>query len=155
TGVIANGNACARWLSADPPNLEEARSAVEAAVKDAIRASDIVARVRAMAKRSPSESMPVDMNEVITDTIALIGTEVEQNGISMRAKLADALPTVSGDRIQLQQVVLNLIANAMEATRSTKGGLRDILISTERADTNGILVVVRDTGIGLEPGEGD
>lgn len=151
TGVVTNCNASLRWLSARPPNLEEARAAVEDAAKDAVRAGDIIARVRALVKRDPVHRAPVDLNQIVDETLTLVGTDIRQNGISARVELAEGLPMVEGDRIQFQQVVLNLANNAIEAMRSVKEGPRDLVISTARDDAGQVLVGVRDTAGGLRP----
>ncbi len=113
--AVINGNACLRWLADEPPNLDEARQAVTRLVKDANRASEIIAQVRALTKSSPPQKDWLAINDIILATVSLIDSEILQNNVSLRTELADDVPPVQGDRVQLQQVILNLILNALEA----------------------------------------
>jgi C4-dicarboxylate-specific signal transduction histidine kinase len=147
--VVASGNACLRWLGGEPPNLEKARQAVERIVKDANRASEVIGRVRSLAKREPPRKDWLNMNETIIETIALTRSELEKNHIVLRTQLSDDLQPVWGDRIQLQQVILNLIVNAIEGMSAVDGGPRELLVSSTKDESKGVLVAVRDTGAGL------
>ena len=147
--IVTNGNACSRWLAHKPPNLQEARQAVERIVDNGNRASNIIERIRELAKWSPIHKERLSINEPIRDIISLTTTEIQQNRISLRTHLSDALPLVLGDRIQLQQVLLNLILNAIEAMGSATEGPQEMLISTEENELGDVLVTVRDSGGGL------
>jgi PAS domain S-box-containing protein len=151
TGLVSSGNACLRWLSAETPDLEAARRSVERMIKDATRAGEIINRIRAMVKKAPPQREPLNINDTITEVMALVLTEVRRNGVSARAELSNDLPPVLGDRIQLQQVVLNLIMNAIEAMSAIDQKQRRLSISSMRDGPNGVLVAVSDSGTGLEP----
>ena len=149
--VVINGNACLRWLAADPPNLDEAREAVQRIVRDGMRASDVVTRIRAMAKKSSAEKVPIDLNEAIQDVVALVHGEMRKHRVVLRTALAGDLPLVLGDRVQLQQVVLNLILNGIEAMSGVTGRARELMIATHREDGDRARVVVKDSGTGIDP----
>jgi C4-dicarboxylate-specific signal transduction histidine kinase len=149
--VVTNGNACVRWLAAEPPDLDEARAAVARLVKDANRASEIIAQVRALTRSSPPEQDWLSVNDIILGTLSLIDSEILQNHVSLRAELADDLSPLQGDRVQLQQVILNLILNALEAMGRVPEGPRLLTVGSARSDGKGVLVTVRDTGTGLAP----
>jgi len=153
--VAINGNAAARWLAVEPPNLEETRQAVDRIVKDANRASQVIERVRRLAKRAPPEKAWLDINEVILEVVALTRSEVQSDGISLRVDLSAQVPPVSGDRVQLQQVVLNLMMNAIEALVRVDAGQRDLVIRSSNDDATGVVVEVRDSGNGLDPRTSD
>jgi C4-dicarboxylate-specific signal transduction histidine kinase len=114
--AVTNAHAALRWLGAQPPDLDEARQALAHIIKDGNRAGEIIDRIRGLIKRAPSRNDRLDINEPILEIIALTRSEVQRNGVSLQTRLADGLPLVQGDRIQLQQVILNLIVNAIEAT---------------------------------------
>ena len=152
-GVITNGEACRRWLDRDPPNLGEAMNAVRRVIRDAARAGDVVAHTRAFIQRMPSERVPVDVGQVIRESLAFVAADVARHGVVVREMLSEDLPPVLADRIQLQQVVLNLILNGIEAMEHMADQTRDLLIRTERGEVGGspgVLVTVRDTGAGVE-----
>lgn len=149
TGVVTNGNACLRWLAAQPPNLERAKQAVERMLRDATRASEVIGRIRNLAKRTPPEERWLNLNDVILETLALTHSEIERSGISLQTQLADDLPLVFVDRVQLQQVILNLIINAIEAMIADKEGPRQLLIDSAKDDANSATVAIRDSGAGL------
>ena len=142
-GVVANGHACLRWLAAQPPNLEEARQAVERIVRDGNRADAVIQRVRAMAKRSPPQTSWVDINDTIQEVMALARGEVERRRASLRTELSSGLSPVPGDRIQLQQVILNLVLNALEAIDANGAAPRTIEIETGREGATDVRVTVR------------
>jgi signal transduction histidine kinase len=152
--VVASGNACLRWLARQPPNLEKAQKAVERMVNDGKRASEVIGRVRDFAKRAPVEKRWLDINETILEIVTLTHSEVLRNRISLRTQLSDNLPLVFGDRIQLQQVILNLILNAVEAIGVVADGPRELLVSSA---TNGsdVRFSVCDSGAGLKGVEMD
>jgi PAS domain S-box-containing protein len=150
TGLVSSGNACLRWLAADPPNLEAARRAVERIVNDGSRAGEVISRIRAMVRKSPPRRDQLNINDTIMEVIALIRSELQQNGISLRAELSNDLPLVLGDRIQLQQVILNLIVNAIEAMSGVGRLQRELLVASVQDGSNDVLVTVRDSGTGLD-----
>jgi signal transduction histidine kinase len=150
TAVVTNGNACLRWLTGQTPNLVEARLAVERIIKDGHRASEVIKRICSLIKKAPSQKDWVDVNKIILEVIALARSEVLRNCVFLKPQLADDLPLVLGDRIQLQQVILNLIINGVEAIGRLREGPRELFISSGRDESNGLLVAVRDTGVGLD-----
>jgi C4-dicarboxylate-specific signal transduction histidine kinase len=149
--TVINGNACLRWLANDPPNLDEARAAVVRLVKDANRASEIVTQVRALTRSSPPQQEWLSLNDIILTTLSLIDSEILQNHVSLRTELAYDLPPLQGDRVQLQQIILNLILNAIEAMSRVPEGPRLLTVSSARSDGKGVLITVEDTGTGLAP----
>jgi signal transduction histidine kinase len=148
--VVTNAQAALRWLGAQPPDLEEARQSLAGIVNDGKRAGEIIEWIRGLIKGTPLRNDRLDINEPILEVIALTRSEMQRNGVSLQTQLADGLPLVQGDRIQLQQVVLNLIVNAVEAMSGIDEGAREIRISTGRDASNGVLVIVRDFGPGLD-----
>ena len=149
--AVTNAQAALRWLGAQPPNLEEVRQALGRIIKNGGRAGDVIGRIRALIKKAPPRKDRFDLNEAARDVIALTQSEVLKHGISLQTQLAAGLPAVDGDRIQLQQVILNLILNAVEAMSDIEAGGRELRISTETDAAGGVLVTVRDTGPGLDP----
>ena len=148
--VVTNANACSRWLAAAPPNLGEAVKAVDRIVKDANRASNVVSRVRSLARGARPDRDPVSINEAIVEVVGLTQPAARRAGITLQTELPDSLPLVAGDRIQLQQVMLNLVMNAIDAVKAGADSPREISI-TSAADKDGMVAVaVRDTGIGLD-----
>jgi C4-dicarboxylate-specific signal transduction histidine kinase len=152
-GVVSSGNACVNWLASQPPNIEKATQSVDRIIRDAKRASEVVGRVRDLAKKAPLQKVRLNINQTIQDTIVLARREIEQNRVSLRTHLSSDLPLVLADRIQLQQVILNLIINAIEAMNALSDGPRDLHVSTKRDDSNGVALTVRDSGAGLDPRE--
>jgi PAS domain S-box-containing protein len=146
--AITDANTCLRWLARDEPDLEEARAAANRVVKDATRASEIVSHVRLLFKKGASERELVDVNEVIQEMIVLLHNETTRYLIAVRAELAADLPEVMGDRVQLQQVLMNLILNSIEAMRETDG-IRELAIKSHSAENGHLLISVSDTGVGL------
>jgi C4-dicarboxylate-specific signal transduction histidine kinase len=149
--TVANADAGLRWLGARPPNLEEVRQSLEGIIKDGHRAGKVIERIRAVIKKVPPRNDQLDINEIVVEVIALTRSEVLRNGVSLQTQLADGLPLVQGDRIQLQQVILNLIVNAIEATGGAGEGARELLVGTGKDASNAVLVAVRDSGPGLDP----
>jgi PAS domain S-box-containing protein len=146
-----NARAGMRFLEMNPPNLDEAREALGCVVRDADRAKDIVGRIRNQIKRAPPRKERFDLNEAINEVIVMVRSAIAKNGVSVSARLMDGLVPVRGDRVQLQQVLVNLILNAVEAMGSVEDGPRELLIRTEQSQTGGILVAVRDSGPGIDP----
>ncbi len=150
TAAVTNANACLRWLAADIPNLEEARAAARRIVNDGTRAAEIVSRTRQVFEKGAPHRQPVDIDDVIRETITLLNGEAARHAISVRQRLAAGFPDVMGDRLQLQQVVMNLIMNSIEALKEVEGA-RDLLIKSQRTDEDEVLVSVSDSGVGLPP----
>ena len=150
--ALTNAQAALRWLRFDPPELEEVREALGRIVRDAGRAGAVVQRIRNLVKKAPLPDDRVDINAAIREVIELTGSEAMKHGVLVRTELADGLPLVRGDRVELQQVVLNLILNALEAMSALTEGPRELEIVTSRAESESALVAVRDTGPGLAPG---
>jgi signal transduction histidine kinase len=150
--VVTNADAALRWLGAQPPDLEEARHALRDIIKDGNRASDIIQRIRTLINNQVSARKErLDINEPILDVIALTRSEVLTNSVSLEMRLAKDLPLVQGDRVQLQQVMLNLIINAVQAMSGVRQRSRELLIGSAKDASNGVLVTVQDTGPGLNP----
>jgi PAS domain S-box-containing protein len=148
--VIISAGASLRWLAAQPANLEEARQALDCIIDDGNRARQVIDRIRAFAKRAPLRKDRLDINEIILEVIALTRSEVQRNRVALQTRLLGDLPAVSGDRIQLQQVILNLLINAIEAMREVSEGPREVLLGSEKNDSGDVLVAVRDSGPGLD-----
>ena len=149
--ALSYANAASHWLDAQPPAVEEVRRALDFIVKSGVRASEVVDRIRALVKKAPPRTDKLEINEAVLEVIGLTRNEMAKNGISVRTQLAESLPAIQGDRVQLQQVILNLLINAMEAMNAMSEGPRDLLISTAKTDSEGVLVAVRDSGPGLAP----
>ena len=149
--VVTNANAGLRWLAAASPNLDEAREVLGRIIRDGNRASDVIARIRALTRKTTTEKVPLDINDAIEDVIAIARGEMRRNGVTLRMELALDLPPVLGDRVQLQQVMLNLVMNGIEATNSIGDRPRELVVATQRGRADGLHVTVRDSGIGLEP----
>jgi len=147
--VVTNGQICLRLLALETPRPDEMRAAVERIVRDANRASEVIQRIRALAKRSEPQMVSLDINDVIREAIPLVQREVFIHGASLRTELASALPLVLGDRIQLQQVVINLLMNGVEAMAPITDRPREILIRSQR-EAGQVHVAVRDSGIGID-----
>jgi PAS domain S-box-containing protein len=147
--TVINADAAMRWLGRQPPELEEVRQAIDQVIKDGHRAGEVIGRIRALVKKVPPRHDPLDINEAILDVIGLTRSELLRKGASLQTGLAKGLPRIRGDRIQLQQVILNLIMNAVEAMSDAGEGPRELLISTAADDANGVRVDMRDSGPGL------
>jgi PAS domain S-box-containing protein len=149
TGLVNSGNACLRWLASEPPNLVAARHSVERMIAAGGRAAEVITRIRALIAKSPPRLDPLSINETITEVIALIGGEVHRNSVQLHTQLSNDVPLIHGDRVQLQQVILNLILNAIEAMKGVDGR-RELAIASTKHGLGGILVTVQDSGVGLE-----
>jgi PAS domain S-box-containing protein len=149
--AVNNASAALCWLDKEPPDLEHARQALNRIFKNGNRAGEVIGRMRAFLKKAPLHKEDVDINEAILEVIALTRGEITKNGISVQTQFAEDLPFISGDRVQLQQVILNLIINAVEALSSVGEGLRELIISTGETESNGVLVAIRDSGPALTP----
>ncbi len=150
TGLVSSGSACLRWLGGETPDLELARRAVERMINDGVRAGEVLNQMRALVRKSPPQKEHLNVNEPITEVITLIRSEVQRNRIFLRTELSEELPLVLADRIQLQQVILNLIMNAIEAMTGIAGGQRELSVASAKDELNAVLVTVRDSGPGLD-----
>jgi C4-dicarboxylate-specific signal transduction histidine kinase len=150
TAAITYALAARRWLSAEPPDFHEVDDALSLIVREGNRAGEVVGRIRALISKAPARKDAVAINDAILEVIALTRTEAANNSVSVRTQLAEGLPPVQGDRIQLLQVLLNLILNAIEAMREVSEAERELLIST-RHEPDGVSVEVRDSGPGFAP----
>jgi C4-dicarboxylate-specific signal transduction histidine kinase len=150
--TLTNAQAALRWLRLDPPEqLDEVQKALERIVRDAARAGAVVQRIRNLVKKAPPHDDRVDINAAIREVIELARSEAMKNGVLMRTELADSLPLARGDRVELQQVILNLVLNAVEAMSALTEGPRELQIVTSRTESDHTLIAVRDTGPGLAP----
>jgi PAS domain S-box-containing protein len=147
--VVNNASACLRWLAAN--NVEEARHSAELIIADGRRAGEIIGRIRALAKKAPPQKDWFDINEAIQEVIALTYSEVQENHVSLRTQLSGDLPLILGDRIQLQQVILNLMMNAIEAMSAVGEDSRRLWVSSKRVESGDVLIEVRDSGPGIDP----
>jgi PAS domain S-box-containing protein len=148
--AVTNANACLRWLEGDTPSLEEARAAARRIVKDGTRAAEIINRIRLLFKKGTAPREWVEVNDIIREMIVLLGNEAARYSISIRTELATDLPQILVDRVQLQQVMMNLIMNGIDAMKDGDG-TRELAIKSQRAENEQLLLSVSDTGVGLPP----
>jgi signal transduction histidine kinase len=148
-GIVTNAGTCLRMLGADPPDVDGARETARRTIRDGNRASDVMTRLRALFSKQEFSLESVDLNEATQEVIAISLSDLQRHRVILQSELADDLPIVTGDRIQLQQVILNLVRNASEAMVDVHGRPRLLLIKTEREDDNRVRLSVRDTGMGL------
>ncbi len=151
SGVVINAKACVRFLTAPSPDLDEVREGLQAIARDGRRASDVIGRIRALARRTTAEKELLDIDEVIREVVVLAEGETRRMGARLRTELAGNLPPVLGDRVQLQQVVLNLLLNGLEAMHAVVGRPRELVITTQPEPNGRVRVAVRDAGAGLDP----
>ena len=151
SGIITNASTCLRMLAADPPNIAGAQETARRTVRDGNRAADIIKRLRTLFAKREAAGEPVDLNEAAREVIALSWNDLQRSRVIVRLELADGLPPVTGDRVQLQQVILNLLLNAADAMKEIEDRPRQVTISTEREDADGVRLTVRDAGVGLGP----
>jgi C4-dicarboxylate-specific signal transduction histidine kinase len=149
--VVSSGNACLRWLASEPPNIENAKQSVDRIIRDAHRASEVIGRVRSLAKKTPPEKQWLNINDAVRETLSLTRMEAAEHGASLRSQLSDDVPPVWADRIEVQQVILNLIINGIEAISAEGNERRDVLVTTKKDKPDDILLTVCDTGTGLDP----
>src|SRR5258707_1816949 len=152
--AVTNANTCLRWLARDHPDVEEARAAAMRIVKDGTRATEIVKRVRLLFKKSIPQPELVDVNEAIREMIGLLRSEATRYNITVRMELAADRPRIMGDRVQLQQVLMNLIVNSIDAMKEVDG-TRELAVKSQRTKKEEVLVSVCDTGVGLPPQQSD
>jgi PAS domain S-box-containing protein len=147
--VVANAEACLRWLGRDIPDLAAARRSAEWVINDGIRASEVVRRVRALARKADLEKVPLDVNDLVEEVIVLVQRELASHLVSLRTELAPALPNILGDRVQLQQVIINLVMNGIEAMQPVTDRPRELVIRSRQEETQGVLLSVTDCGVGI------
>ncbi len=152
--AVTDANTCLRWLNRDHPNVEEAREAASRTVKDATRAAEIISRTRLLFKKGTPQWELVDVNDIIRDMVALMRNEITRHSISVRSELAEDTPQITGDRLQLQQVLMNLMVNAIDAMKDANG-TRELAIKSQRTDNEQLMVSISDTGVGLPPEQAD
>jgi signal transduction histidine kinase len=149
--IVANGDANLRWLDREVPPLDTVREGLERMIADAERASSVVNRVRALARKDPSEHRLIDLNAVINDVVKLVAREIASQAVSLRLELAPALPAVRGDRVQLQQLIINLVINGIQAMAGIDGRPRRLTIRSERDEAGEVRLCVEDSGNGIDP----
>jgi PAS domain S-box-containing protein len=149
--LLTNAETATRWLVREPPSVEKAKSLINRIISDGKRAADIVSRIRDFSKKAPARKEELDINDAIMEIMGLTRVAMPEHGVSVAMQLSERLPLIIGDRIQLQQVILNLIMNAIEAMSEVSEGSRELLISTSEVEPGGVLVAVSDSGPGLPP----
>jgi len=149
-GIVTNANACRRWLAGATPNLDEAREAVGRILRDGNRASDVIAHIRALVRKTDTQKERLDMNQAVQEVINLTQHEAMRKGLALRTELAHDLPLVLGDRVQLQQVILNLVMNGVEAMASVADRPRELFIRSRQHESDKVLVAVQDSGVGID-----
>jgi C4-dicarboxylate-specific signal transduction histidine kinase len=147
--IAANADACLSWLGRTPPDLNAARRSVEWIVDDGNRVSEVIRHIRALAKKTDIEKAPLDVNVVITEVMALVARELASQDVVLRMALAPALPAIYGDRVQLQQVIINLVMNGIEAMNAITGRARELLVGSGQDDARNVVVTVTDSGVGI------
>ncbi|WP_245333860.1 sensor histidine kinase, partial [Bradyrhizobium guangdongense] len=153
--ILTNADACIGWMAREAPDLAEARSSVEWIIEDAIRASEVIRSVRALAKKGEIEMVPLDINDVVRDVIALITRELVSHRVTLRTELTAVLPRILGDRIQLQQVIINLVMNGIEAMDAITDRPRELLIKSSKDDLGRVQLAVADCGVGIAEKDAD
>ncbi len=153
--VVANAEACLRWLDRGTPDLDAARRSVEWIINDGVRASEVIRRVRALANKTDIEKVPLDINDVVKEVTALVQREMDSHQVSLRLELTPAVPTILGDRVQLQQVIINLVMNGIEAMQSVTDRPRELVIRSGQDETHQALVSVTDCGVGISAEDAD
>ena len=151
SGIITNASACLRMLATDPPQVEGARETARRTIRDGNRMSDVITRLRALFNKKEPTIESVNLNEAVLEVIAMSIVELEKNRVRLRPELADDLPLVSGDRVQFQQVILNLLRNGSDAMRTVEDRPRQLVIRTERDDGDRVRLTVQDAGVGFDP----
>src|SRR5581483_8936822 len=142
--IVTNGDASLRWLDADPPNLAEARAAIERMIRDGNRASEVIRRLRDMTRKTGPQMAPIDINDVIGEVVALVQRELMTNRVRLHLDLASSPALIVGDKVQLQQVIINLVMNGIEAMASVPVGARELTIRSRADGSEQVLVAVQD-----------
>ena len=153
--VVANAEACLRWLDSGTPDLDAVRRSVKWVIDDGIRASEVIRRIRALANKTEIEKVPLDVNDLVREIIALVQRELISHQVSLRTEFAPALPMILGDRVQLQQVIINLVMNGIEAMQSVTDRPRELVIRSGQDETRRVLVSVTDSGVGISAENAD
>jgi C4-dicarboxylate-specific signal transduction histidine kinase len=151
SGIITNASTCLRMLDAEPPNVDGARETTRRTIRDAHRASDVITRLRALFGHKNAIAESVDLNEITYEVIALLRNELQRNHVKVQFEVTSDLPAVTADRIQLQQVILNLVQNASDAMAGVHDRPKQLVIKTERDESDGVRLSVQDCGAGVEP----
>jgi len=151
TAVVTSGYACLRWLDRTTPDLAEVRTAVERMIRDGQRGGEVIGRIRALAKKADPQKVSLHVNKVIQEVTVLAQAEALKHGVLLRTELATGLPPIEGDRIQLQQVILNLLMNGIEASVGVTDRPRELVIRSQLDAPDAVLVAVEDAGVGLDP----
>jgi C4-dicarboxylate-specific signal transduction histidine kinase len=151
SGIMTNASTCLRMLAADPPDVDGARETARRMIRDGRRASDVIQRLRALFSKKAAAAEAVDLNEAAREVIALSMSDLQRSRVILRPQFADDLPPVTGDRVQLQQVILNLLVNASDAMSGVDDRPREMAIRTERDEADRVRLTVRDAGVGFEP----
>lgn len=150
--IVTDGHACLRWLERTDPDVEEAKAAVTRMIHEAARASEVIGRIHSLARKRPRQMVSIDMNEAILGVLSLTRYPILKNGILLKTDLASDLRPARGDPVQLQQVMVNLIVNAVEAMAMKSEGPRELLVASQNQGQDRIVIQVRDSGIGIDPG---
>jgi C4-dicarboxylate-specific signal transduction histidine kinase len=149
-GIITNASTCMRMLASDPPNVTGARETARRTIRDGNRAAEVITRLRALFSKKDTTIEVVDLNTATQEVIALTLTELQRANVNLRVELAEALPFVKGDRVQLQQVIMNLILNAMQAMDGIADRAKELVVATQRDGADAVRVVVQDAGVGFD-----
>jgi C4-dicarboxylate-specific signal transduction histidine kinase len=152
-GIVTNASTCLRMLAADPPDLDGARATAQRTIRDGHRASDVIQRLRALFARRPPRMEPVDLNDAAREVLAVSSSDLQRRRVALRTDFAADLPAISGDRVQLQQVILNLVLNAADAMSEVEDRPRELLLATAQDAPGRVVLSVRDAGVGLAPHE--
>jgi signal transduction histidine kinase len=153
SGIITNASTSLRMLAADPPNLDGARETARRTIRDGNRAADVVTRLRSLFTQTVAPTEQVNLNEAIREVVALCWNDLQRARVNLRTEFADDLPLVQGDRVQLQQVIMNLLRNASDAMSDIDKGMRDLVVTTRRDAEDAVRLSVSDAGTGIQPGE--
>jgi PAS domain S-box-containing protein len=153
--IVTDAGACVRWLEREVPNLDEARESLERVIESGHRAADVIKGIISLAKRTPAKKERLNINEIIREVISLAARELAQNNVVLRMELQPDIPLVVGDRVQLQQVLLNLILNSIEAMSGVDSPVRELVIRSQESKPGEVMVTVRDSGAGLDPNDAE
>ena len=153
--IVTNGNAGLRWLVRESPHVDEAQATLQSIIDDAHRASEVIKSIRAMFQKNGQEKMPLDINELIREVLAFVDGEIRSQRVSVKTELIEKLPYVSANRTQLQQVIINLMTNAIEAMGSVTDRARVLRVKSGLHESDGLLITVEDSGTGVDPKDMD